>query len=102
MEPKIALCAAVVEGFSLLGSPTEKALLEQLDFDGIHPLAGIIDVKLLDVKLKEVFGSGSEPLMKVIYDRFVDKLGKTDGLSFPSSMPMSERILQILEKRVFQ
>ncbi len=98
MSANRALHEAVSEGFSLLGDQARKALEEQLDLEGLDMADEPIDAKLLFTKLKEVFGAGSEPLVRIIYDRFASKLEVGQRIKFPSGTPVSECIMKTLEK----
>jgi hypothetical protein len=94
-----ALHEAIVEGFSLLGDGTKKALEEQLDLEGLDMAEEEpVDAKMLCAKLKDVFGAGSEPLIRIIYERFVDKLDAGQKMKFPAGTPVSECIIKTLEK----
>ncbi len=98
MTANKALHEAVIEGFSLLGGSTKKALEEQLDLEGLDMANEAIDAQLLCAKLQEEFGAGSEPLIRIIYERFITKLDTGQRLKFPTGTPVSECILKTLEK----
>ena len=57
-----------------------------------------IDAQLPCAKLKEVFGSGAEPLVRIIYERFASKLEAEQRIKFPTGTPVSECIIKTLEK----
>ena len=99
MSANKALHEAIFEGFSLLGSATKKALEEQLDLEGLDIAEEPIDARLLCAKLNDVFGAGSEPLIRIIYQKFVDKLEAKQRIKFPAGTPVAECILKTLEKR---
>lgn len=98
MSANRALHEAVSEGFSLLGEQTKQALEEQLDLEGLDMSDEPIDAKLMCAKLKEVFGSGAEPLVRIIYERFASKLEAEQRIKFPTGTPVYECIIKTLEK----
>lgn len=84
------------EGFSTLGEPVQKALISQLGLGGVDIATEAIDVEFLDAKLSQLFGSGSRALMRVIYDRFSQKIDARDQIVFPDQTLPVERILTII------
>jgi hypothetical protein len=98
MSANKALHEAIFESFSFLGEATRKALEEQLDLEGLDMAEEPIDARVLCAKLKEVFGAGSEPLIQIIYQKFVQKLEAGQRIKFPAGTPVSECIVRTLEK----
>lgn len=98
MRLQYALCKAVIEALATLGQQTAYQLMSRLCQKGIIFTAGDIDFKFLNEKLKEMFGSGSDSLMQVIYERFNEKLEANERVSLPCDMRPSERILAILAR----
>ncbi len=98
MSANKALHEALFEGFALLGDTTKKALEEQLDLEGLDMAEEPVDAKMLCAKLKDVFGAGSEPLIRIIYEKFVEKLDANQRIKFPAGTPVSECIVKTLEK----
>lgn len=96
MRQHYALYEAVLDGFATLGEPVAHQLMSQLYAEGLTFAAGDIDPKVLSDKLKKLFGSGSNDLMRVIYEKFVDKLEVTQRVAMPEEMEASEKIVTIL------
>lgn len=86
----------MLDGFATLGEPVAQQLMAQLYSEGMTFAAGDIDPKFLGDRLKELFGSGSDSLMRIIYDRFIEKLEDTQRLAMPQEMDPSDKILTIM------
>ena len=79
LTPDEALHLAVSQGLSILGESTQDALMGQLAAEGFVLSTGI-DPQLLDAKLAELFGAGSDAIMRVIYERFVLNLARAGAM----------------------
>lgn len=70
---------AIIRGMSVLGEPVGDLLERHLEADCIDLNSRQpVDALELDEKLRQFFGAGSAPLMRVIHQRFLENLGYTE------------------------
>lgn len=80
MNPDDAFQSAVVQALTVLGESASSALERQLEMEGLNPYSKSFNARALDSKLSQLFGEGSQALMRIIYQKFKSNLSSADGI----------------------
>jgi hypothetical protein len=80
LTPEDAFQSAVEQTLSVLGESTGSALVRQLEMEGLNPHSKSFNARALDGKLTQLFGEGSQALMRIIYQKFMTSLSSSDEI----------------------